>query len=89
MNALCDLGANINLMSLSVFQRLKLGKAKPTTISLQLVVRSVAHPRGVIDNVLIKVGKFIFPADFIILDMEEDENVSIIIGRLFLATDTI
>ncbi|KAM6543476.1 hypothetical protein CsatB_007923 [Cannabis sativa] len=84
--ALCDLGANVNLMPLSVFRKLKLGEAHPTTISLRMVDRSVKYPRGVIEDVLVKVGKFIFSTDFIILDMEEDANISIILGRPFLAT---
>lgn len=86
MKALCDLGASINLMPLSVFRRLQLGEAKPTTVTLQLADRSLTHPRGIIEDVLVKVDKFIFPADFIILDMEEDLNVPIILGRPFLAT---
>ncbi|XP_062081310.1 uncharacterized protein LOC133786111 [Humulus lupulus] len=76
----------INLMHLSVFKRLGLGEAKPTTVTLQLADRSLAHPRGIIEDVLVKVDKFIFPADFIVLDMEEDANVPIILGRPFLAT---
>ena len=84
--ALCDLGASINLMSLSMFKRLKLGEPKSTTINLQLADRSYQHPRGIIENVLVKVGKFILLADFVILDMEEDDIVPIILGRPFLAT---
>ena len=84
--ALCDLGANINLMQLSMFKRIKLGEPKSTTISLQLADRSYQHPRGIIENVLVKVGKFVLPADFVILDMEEDDSVPIILGRPFLAT---
>ena len=84
--ALCDLGASINLMPLSMFKRLNLGEAKPTTISLQLVDMSYQHLRGVIENVLVKVDKFIFPADFVISDMEKDEKVPIILSRPFLAT---
>ncbi|XP_060968766.1 uncharacterized protein LOC115696762 [Cannabis sativa] len=84
--ALCDLGASINLMPLSMFKRLKLGEDKPTTVTLQMPDRSLTHPRGIIEDVLVKVGKFIFPADFLILDMEEDENIPIIFGRPFLAT---
>ncbi|XP_062085537.1 uncharacterized protein LOC133791635 [Humulus lupulus] len=82
-HALCDLGASINLMPLSVFKRLGLGEAKPT---LQLADQSLAHPRRIIKDVLVKVDKFISPADFIVLDMEEDINVPIILGRPFLAT---
>ena len=84
--ALCDLGASINLMPLSIFRRLGLGEAKPTTVTLQLADRSLKHPRGIIEDVLVKVDKFIFPADFIVLDMEEDKEIPIILGRPFLAT---
>ncbi|XP_062085233.1 uncharacterized protein LOC133791325 [Humulus lupulus] len=84
--ALCDLGASVNLMPLSIFRKLKLGEARPTTMSLQMADRPVKQPRGVIEDVLVKVGKFIFPTDFIILDMEEDANIPIILGRPFLAT---
>ena len=84
--ALCDLGASINLMSLSMFKRLKLGEPKSTTISLQPADRSYQHPRGIIENVLVKVGKFILPPDFVILDMEEDDTIPIILGRPFLTT---
>ena len=73
--ALCDLGASINLMPLSMFKRLKLGEPKSTTISLQLVDRSYQHPRGIIENVLVKVGKFVVSTDFVILEIEEDDSV--------------
>ena len=72
-------------MSLSMFKRLKLGEPKSTTISLQLADMSYQHPRGIIENVLVKVGKFILPPDFVILDMEEDDSIPIILGRPFLA----
>ena len=83
--ALCDLGASINLMPLSIFKRLGLGEARPTTVTLQLADRSLKHPRGIIEDVLVKVDKFIFSADFIVLDMEEDKEIPIILGRPFLA----
>ncbi|XP_010247584.1 PREDICTED: uncharacterized protein LOC104590568 [Nelumbo nucifera] len=84
--ALCDLGANINLMSYSVFKKLGLGEPQPTRVALQLPDRSIKHPRGIIEDVLVKVDKFIFPVDFIVLDMEEDVDVPLILGRPFLAT---
>ena len=84
--ALCDLGASINLMSLSIFRRLGLGEACPTTVTLQLTDRSLKHPRGGIEDVLVKVDKFILLTDFIVLDMEEDKEIPIILGRPFLAT---
>ena len=55
-------------------------------VSLQLADRSIKHPRGIIKDVLVKVDKLIFPADFIVLDMEEDREVPLILGRPFLAT---
>ena len=70
--ALCDSGASINLMPLSVVQRLSLGELTPTAITLQMIDRSMAQPEGVLENVLVKVGKFIFPVDFFVMKMEED-----------------
>lgn len=84
--ALCDLGANINLMPLSIFKKLGIDEARPTTVTLQLVDRSIKHPEGKIEDVLVKVDKFIFPADFIILDYEADREKPIIMGGPFLAT---
>ena len=83
---LCDLGASINLMPFSIFRKLGLGEPKPTTITLQLADRSIKYPRGIVEDVLVKVNKFIFPVDFIVLDMEEDYDVPLILGRPFLAT---
>ena len=73
-------------MPLSIFRRLGLGEARPTTVNLKLVDRSLKHPQGVIENVLVKVDNFIFPIDFIVLDMEEDKEILIILGRPFLET---
>ncbi|XP_073133663.1 uncharacterized protein [Henckelia pumila] len=84
--ALCDLGASINLMPYSVFRKLSLGEPKSTRMSLQLVDRSIKYPRGIIEDVLVKVDKFIFPVDFMVLDMEEDLDMPLILGRPFLAT---
>ena len=84
--ALCDLEANINLMPLLVVQRLSLGELTQTTITLQMVDRSMAHPEGVLEDVLVKVGKFIFPMDFVVMKMEEDNQVPLLLGRPFLAT---
>ncbi|XP_065617702.1 uncharacterized protein LOC136062520 [Quercus suber] len=84
--ALCDLGASINLMPFSVFRKLSLGEVKLTTITLQLADRSIKYPRRVIEDILVKVDKFIFSADFIVLDMDEDEEIPLILGRPFLAT---
>ncbi|XP_038888572.1 uncharacterized protein LOC120078375 [Benincasa hispida] len=71
-NAICDLGTSINLMPLSIFKKLNIGNARPTIVTLQLADRSIMHPEGKIEDVLVQVDKFIFPADFIILDYEAD-----------------
>ena len=84
--ALCDSGVSINLMPLSVVQRLSLGELTPTTITLQMPDRLMAQPEGVLEDVLVKVGKFIFPVDFVIMKMEEDTQVPLLLGRPFLAT---
>ena len=85
--ALCDSGASINLMPLSVVQWLSLGELIPTAITLQMADRSMAQPEGVLEDVLVKVGKFIFPVDFVIMKTEEDTQVPLLIGRPFLATE--
>ena len=84
--ALCDSGASINLMQLSVAKKLSLGELTPTTVTLQMADRTMAKPEGVIEDVLVKVGRFIFPVNFIILDMEEDSQVPLLLGRPFLST---
>ena len=84
--ALCDSGANINLMPLSMVQRLSLRELTPTAITLQMSIRSMAQPEGVLEDVLVKVGKFIFLVDFVVMKMEEDTQVPLLLGRPFLAT---
>ncbi|XP_022007316.1 uncharacterized protein LOC110906501 [Helianthus annuus] len=85
-HALADLGASINLMPFSLYERLGLGELTPTRMSLSLADRSVKYPRGVVENLLVKVDRFVFPVDFVVLDMEADERVPIILGRPFLRT---
>ncbi|XP_057761861.1 uncharacterized protein LOC130982040 [Arachis stenosperma] len=84
--ALCDLGASINLMSLSVMKKLQIEDLKSTRISFQLADLSIKLLVGVVEDLLVKVGPFIFPVDFVILDMEEEVKPSIILCRPFLAT---
>uniref|UniRef100_A0A1S3ZAU0 Reverse transcriptase domain-containing protein n=2 Tax=Nicotiana TaxID=4085 RepID=A0A1S3ZAU0_TOBAC len=84
--ALCDLGDIINLMPLVIYKRLGIGRARPTSMLLQLADRTVKRPFGILDDVLIQVGKFVFPVDFVILDCKVDEEIPIILGRPFLAT---
>ncbi|XP_061355427.1 uncharacterized protein LOC133299955 [Gastrolobium bilobum] len=79
--ALCDLGANINLMPSSIFKQLATGPAKPTTVTLQMADGSIVKPAGKVEDLLVKVDRFIFPTDFIILDYEADVDVPIILGR--------
>ena len=84
--ALCDSSSSINLMPLSVVQRLNFRELTPTAITLQMADRSMAQPEGILEDVLVKVGKFIFPVDFFIIQMEEDTQVPLLLGRPFLAT---
>ncbi|XP_022870492.1 uncharacterized protein LOC111389757 [Olea europaea var. sylvestris] len=70
-----------------IFRKLGLGEAKATTVMLQLANRSLTHPREIIEYVLVQVEKLIFPTDFLILDMEEDKDIPLILGRPFLATE--
>ena len=83
---LCDSGVSINLVPLSVVQKLSLGELAPTKIILQMADRSMAQLEGVLEDVLVKVGKFIFLVDFVVMKMEEDNQVPLLLGRPFLAT---
>ena len=88
--ALLDLGASVNLLPYSVYKQLGVGELKPTKVTLQLADRSVKVPLGEIADVLIKVGEFIFPVDFVVLETAPVENprgqIPVILGRPFLAT---
>ena len=85
-----DLGANVNLLPYSVYKQLGLGELKPTNITLSLADRSVKIPKGIVEDVLVKVDKFYYPVDFVVLDTEPvaggTNHVPIILGRPFLAT---
>jgi len=88
-NAMLDLGASINVMPLSFFTSLHLGPLKTIGVVIQLANRSTVNPAGVLEDVLVRVDKLIFPADFYILDMKDDEGMSsttIILGRSFMMT---
>jgi len=74
------LGASINLMPYYVFKKLGITDLEPTNIFLHLADRLVVYPRGAIEDVVVKVTKFIFAIDFFILYMEDDEDVPIILG---------
>ncbi|XP_070040354.1 uncharacterized protein [Nicotiana tomentosiformis] len=84
--ALCDLGASINLMPLGIYKRLGIGRARLTSMLLQLADRTVKRPSGILDDVLVYVRKFVFLANFVILDCRVDEEIPIILGSPFLAT---
>jgi hypothetical protein len=73
--ALLDLGASVNLLPYSVYLQLGLGELKPTSMTLQLANRSMKRPRGIIEDVLIKVDKFYFPVYFIVIDTEPVHNI--------------
>nr|GEV58746.1 reverse transcriptase domain-containing protein [Tanacetum cinerariifolium] len=85
-HALADLGASINLMPLSIWKKLSLPKITPTRMTLELFDRSITRPKGVAEDVFVKVGKFHFPTDFVVLDFEADPRVPLILGRSFLRT---
>ncbi|GJS06272.1 reverse transcriptase domain-containing protein [Tanacetum coccineum] len=85
-HALADLGASINLMPLSFWKKLSLPDLTPTRMTLELADRSITHPKGLAEDVYVKVGKFHFPTDFVVVDFEADPRVPLILGRSFLRT---
>nr|GEX36001.1 reverse transcriptase domain-containing protein [Tanacetum cinerariifolium] len=84
--AQADLGASINLMTLSIWKKLRLPTLNDTKMVLELADRTISKPTGVAENVFVKVGKFYFPADFVVLDFVADPRVPLILGRPFLST---
>ena len=88
--ALLELGASVYLLPYSVYKQLGLRELKPTNITLSLADRSVNIPKGIVEDVLVKVDKFYYPVDFVVLDTEPIESgpnhLPIILGRPFLAT---
>ncbi|GJX98144.1 reverse transcriptase domain-containing protein [Tanacetum coccineum] len=85
-NALTDLGASINLMPYSLYAKLSLESLKPTKMRVRLADISFQYPVEIAENMLVEVGKFTFPADFVILEMEEDSKVPLNLGQPFLHT---
>ncbi|KAL7613153.1 hypothetical protein Lser_V15G07005 [Lactuca serriola] len=83
---LTDSGASINLIPYSFFKKLNLPEPKPISMKIHLADKTVIRPRGVCEDLLIKVDKFLLPVDFVVLDMEEDPKIPIILGRPFLNT---
>jgi len=84
--AMCDLGASVILMPLSLFKRFGIGELKPTRMTLQLADRSIIYPVRILEDIPIKVGKIYILADFVVVDIEEDSEIPILLGRSFLAT---
>ncbi|GJT50032.1 putative reverse transcriptase domain-containing protein [Tanacetum coccineum] len=85
-NALVDLGASVNVMSLLTYLNLGLGELAHTKLTVELADRTVKYPKEIAKNILVGIGKFTFPVDFIILDMPENIKVPLILGRPFLST---
>ncbi|GJX37454.1 reverse transcriptase domain-containing protein [Tanacetum coccineum] len=85
-HALADLGASINLMPLSIWKKLSLPDLTPTRMTLELADRSITYPKGLAEDVFVKVRKFHFPTDFVVVDFEADPRVPLILGRSFLRT---
>jgi len=84
--ALLDLGASINLIPLSMLKKIGEVEVRPTRMTLQLADRSIKHPYGIVEDMIVKVDKFLFPVDFVVMDMEEDAKVPLILGRPFMKT---
>ncbi|GJX55778.1 reverse transcriptase domain-containing protein [Tanacetum coccineum] len=82
--AMADLGASINLMPLSIWEKLSLPELTLTQMILELVDRSTTRPAGIAEDVFVKVGKFHFLADFVVVDYIVDPRVPVILGRPFL-----
>ncbi|GJR99939.1 reverse transcriptase domain-containing protein [Tanacetum coccineum] len=85
-HALADLGASINLMPLSIWKKLSLSELTPTRMTLELADRLITYPKGLAEDVFVKVGKFPFPTDFVVVDFKADPRVPLILGRSFLRT---
>nr|GEU36631.1 reverse transcriptase domain-containing protein [Tanacetum cinerariifolium] len=85
-HALVNLGASINLMPLSIWKNLSLPELTPTRMTLELADRSITRPKGVAEDVFVKVGKFYFLTDFVVVDFEAYPRVPLIVGRSFLRT---
>ncbi|GJX55930.1 gag-pol polyprotein [Tanacetum coccineum] len=84
--ALAELGASISVIPFSTYTNLGLGKLAPTKLIVELADRTMKHPKGIAENVLVGIDKFVFPVDFIVLDMPKDIKTPLILGRPFLST---
>ncbi|GJU75115.1 reverse transcriptase domain-containing protein, partial [Tanacetum coccineum] len=85
-SALADSGASINLLPHSIYKKLELEALTPTRMTLELANRSISHPMGIAEDVVVKVDGFTFLTDFVVVNFEPDPRVPIILGRPFLRT---
>ncbi|GKB02988.1 ribonuclease H-like domain-containing protein [Tanacetum coccineum] len=84
--ALVDLGASVSVLPFSTYSNLGIGNLAHTRLTIELADRTIKHTKGIAENMLVRIGKFIFPIDFVILDIPEDDDVPLILGRPFLFT---
>ncbi|XP_058753017.1 uncharacterized protein LOC131626203 [Vicia villosa] len=84
--AFLDLGASVSLMPLAVCKRLNLGELQSTKMSLQLADRFVKYPMGILEDIPVKISQLYIPTDFIVMDIKEDDEISILLGRPFFST---
>lgn len=84
--AFIDLGASVSLMPLAVCRRLNLGELKPTKMSLQLADRSVKYPIGILEDIPVRIRQLYILTDFVVMDIKEDNEIPILLGRPFLST---
>ncbi|XP_019457662.1 PREDICTED: uncharacterized protein LOC109358049 [Lupinus angustifolius] len=84
--ALVDIGASVSLMPLSMMRRIGGLQLKPTRMSLQLADRSIKYREGVVEDVLVKVDKFLIPVDFVVIDLSGDVEIPLIMGCPFMRT---
>ncbi|RDX78149.1 hypothetical protein CR513_41603, partial [Mucuna pruriens] len=86
-NAMLDLGASISVMPTSIYKALNFGDLEPTRMTIQLANRSIVQPLGILEDVIVQVNELIFPADFYVIDMEDEtskKEATLILGRPFL-----
>ncbi|XP_074300721.1 uncharacterized protein LOC141632029 [Silene latifolia] len=85
-NALCDLGASVSVLTLSLAKRLGFTKFHCTNMTVQMADRTLSRPLGVLQDIPVQIGRFLIPVDFVVLDIPEDNHTPIILGRPFLHT---
>ena len=88
-HAMCDLGASINVMPLSIYKSLNIGPLKKTGVVIQLADQSVVYPVGVLKDLLVQVSSLVFPVDFYVIKTENDDSQLLLLGRPFFKTSKI